>query len=87
MLKDWTREVAKGLHLQIAYFAVFNFLNNPHLHLLMCGRNRYGQTLMMANKSKCERLWGAVAKIEDVYDNRGAADYLTDNMPFVNLVF
>lgn len=84
-LKEWTRKISKKEHLQVAYIGSLNTdpLHRKHLHLLMLGRNKHGQSLLDAHRERCEHAWKAgMAEVKEVYYNLGACDYLIRNMPF-----
>lgn len=80
-LKWWRLTLCKAEGIQIAHMGVFNFLTNPHIHLLMLGKNQHGKTLLEAETKRAERFWSAEAKIKRIKDE-GSVGYMVDkNMP------
>jgi hypothetical protein len=80
-LRLWVRDLCKAEGLQVALKGVFNFLRHPHLHVLLFGKNRFGEGLNKADCGNWERKWPGIAKIQPIYDRKGACEYLVANMP------
>jgi len=83
LLKLWKRNLCKNNHIQICYLGVIvvSWMEGFHIHLLMSGKNKYGQTLKDMDREEWEREWFKLAKkdchIEDIYNNDGVMRYIT----------
>ena len=79
-LKTWRCNLTKKDHIQISYVGVIviSKITGSHIHLLMFGRNRYGETLLDIDKLTWEKEWSKITHcdslIEPVYDD-GSIDY------------
>ena len=75
-------------HILIAYMGVFNTIDNPHIHLLLWGKqNRLGRSLLDLNYKDWENEWSrltkATAVIEPIYEREGIASYIAKkNLPW-----
>lgn len=58
-LKIWTRNMCVQHHIRISYIGVIvtSLYKGNHVHLLMMGKNQYGETLLDRDKSLWEREW------------------------------
>ena len=83
-LLKWTRKLCVKERMQIAYVAVFNELHRSHLHVVMLGRNRFGQTLKDVSEEDWCKHWGANALIKPVNNLMGASCYLSQNVTLQN---
>ena len=81
-LKTWRCNMTTRDKIQISYLGVIVTSNytGPHIHLLMFGRNKDGETLLDRNERAWEKEWSKITKcgsyIEPVNDN-GVVDYVT----------
>jgi hypothetical protein len=81
-LKRWRTHLAIESKIQIAYMGVINHKPYTHIHLFMFGRNKHGETLRSKNPTKWEMWWPQDAKIDVIYQQEGAIDYvIRKNMP------
>jgi len=80
LLKKYRIDLAVSEGIQLAYWGVFVHYPNPHLHIMMLGRNRAGKVLSDVDMQKWEREWGGIthetAKIEPVYEAKGVLEYI-----------
>jgi hypothetical protein len=84
-LKVWTRKICIQEKLQLAYFAVFNELKRGHLHLLMLGKNRFGNTLKNVSLKKWTKEWiEGNAEIKKVFNLQGVSQYISQNLTLKN---
>jgi hypothetical protein len=86
-LKEWRVKTGIENHIRVAYMGAFNTINNPHIHLLALGRNRFGQTLMNLSPKDWEAAWSGLTKcqavIEPIYEREGVARYIAKkNLPW-----
>jgi hypothetical protein len=87
-LKAWRIKMGIKDHILIAYMGVFNTIDNPHIHLLLWGKqNRLGRSLLDLNYKDWENEWSrltkATAVIEPIYERGGIADYIAKkNLPW-----
>jgi hypothetical protein len=86
-LKAWRIDMGIDNHIRVAYMGAFNTINNPHIHLLALGRDRFGHTLMDFNPKDWEAAWCGLTKcravIEPIYEREGVASYIANkNLPW-----
>lgn len=64
-LKVWKRNMSTRDHIRIAYVGniITSKFTGPHIHLLMFGRNKDGETLLDRNEKEWEREWADVTKL------------------------
>jgi hypothetical protein len=87
-LKRWRCNLSTKDHIQIGYLGIIvtSKFTGPHIHLLLFGRNKNGDTLLNRDKKEWEREWtritGRGSLIED-YEDNGVVRYmsLTTNTP------
>lgn len=81
-LKKWRCNMCKTDHIQICYVGniISSKITGNHIHLLMFGRNKDGQTLLDMDETQWERGWKDIThkdcKIVPVRDE-GVLDYMT----------
>lgn len=61
-LKEWRCKMCVEDHIQISYLGVLNQYPHPHIHLLMFGRNKSGESLFQRDERKWENEWSRVTK-------------------------
>jgi len=86
-LKAWRIKMCLSHHIQIAYMGVYNTMPQPHIHLLVLGKNRFKQTLWKVNRKDWEDSWSNLTKcqavIEPVYERDGVTSYIANkNLPW-----
>ena len=87
-LKAWRIKMGIKDHMLIAYMGVFNTIDNPHIHLLLWGKqNRLGRSLLDLNYKDWENEWSRLTKttavIEPIYEREGVASYIAyKNLPW-----
>lgn len=83
LLKRWRCKIAVMNHIRIAYIGIIitSTFTGPHIHLLMHGKNKQGETLLDKDKKVFEKAWSDIthrdAVIKDIYDE-GIAEYMSD---------
>jgi len=81
-LKMWRSNMTTRDRIQISYLGVIvtSQYTGPHIHLLMFGRNKDGETLLDKDEKKWEKEWCHITQcgscIKRVNDN-GVVDYVT----------
>jgi hypothetical protein len=77
LLLDWTRDLCKTEHIQVAYWYSISYLcHHPHIHLLMIGHNKDGKSLLDVKRRIWQDKWPYFARIDCVRSSSGAAKYL-----------
>jgi hypothetical protein len=90
-LKAWRIKMGIQDHMLIAYMGAFNTINNPHIHLLLWGKqNRLGRSLLDLNYKDWENEWSRLTQSQSViqplyliYDRDQVASYIAyKNLPW-----
>lgn len=85
-LKKWALMQQKRDHIQIGYMGVYNTIPQPHIHLLVLGKNASGLTMFDLNEKDWEKGWSSITKatavIKPITDLDGVCSYIAKtNMP------
>jgi hypothetical protein len=62
----WVRKIQNYEKIQLGYLGVVTRHRGPsrkHIHLLMCGHNRHGKTIMDCNPDSFTKYWDSISKI------------------------
>lgn len=81
MLLKWVRNVQIEEKIQIGYIGVssqHSGYSRKHIHLLLCGRNRFGKTLRDCNHDIFSQYWHPFSKLEMIHERDRLIQYLID---------
>lgn len=82
-LNKWTRNLSIKNHIRIGYmgFVIYSKITGNHIHLLILGKNKFGQTLLDMDQNQWEIEWKKLTHrdcyIEPVYSD-GVFEYITN---------
>jgi hypothetical protein len=83
LLRRWRYKIIPTNRIQIAYIGIIitSIYTGSHIHLLMFGKNKQGETLLDKDKKVFEKAWSDIAHRDAVIENildEGVADYMSD---------